>query len=103
MFVNVWNWDPSWKISVTEEGRELTVSPYGIYDPLHLVSYVTKRLNQNSDVTFPTKVNGHSFRVKGVSRPDSTLEIKVTDRFGNVYTETMERPRAFTTDQYKKN
>lgn len=103
VFVNVWNWDPSWQISVTEEGRELTVSPYGIYDPLHLVSYVTKRLNQNSDVTFPTKVNGHSFRVKGVSRPDSTLEIKVTDRFGNVYTETMTRPRAFTVDQYKKN
>ncbi len=35
------------------------------------------------------------------SSATSTLDIKVTDRVGNVYTETMNRPKAFTTDQYK--
>jgi hypothetical protein len=34
------------------------------------------------------------------SSANSTLDIKVTDRFGNVYTETMTRPKAFTTDAY---
>jgi hypothetical protein len=36
------------------------------------------------------------------SSPTSTLEIKVTDRFGNVYTESMKRPKAFSTDNYKQ-
>ena len=104
VFINVWNWDPEWRISVTEEGNAaaLTVESYNTYDPLHLVSYTTKRLNLNADASFPSKVNNHMFRVKGVTRPDSTLEFKITDRFGNEYTETMVRPREFTTDQYKK-
>ena len=34
------------------------------------------------------------FKTKA-SNATSTLLIKVTDRFGNVYTETMERPKAF--------
>lgn len=35
------------------------------------------------------------------SSATSTLEIRVTDRFGRVYTETMTRPKAFSTDIYK--
>ena len=34
------------------------------------------------------------------SSATSTLEIKVTDNFGNVYTETMSRPKAFNVDTY---
>jgi len=37
------------------------------------------------------------FRVTANS-PTSTLNIKVTDRFGNVYTETMTRPKELTYD-----
>lgn len=32
------------------------------------------------------------------SSASSTLEIRVTDRFGNTYTETMKRPKTFSTD-----
>ena len=35
------------------------------------------------------------------STPTSTLEIRVTDRFGNVYTETMTRPKNFNASVYK--
>ena len=104
VFINVWNWDPEWRISVSEVGNAsaLSVESFNTYDPLHLISYSTKRLNQNADLTFPTHVNNHMFRVRGISKPDSNLEIKLTDRFGNEYTEMMVRPKAFTTDQYKK-
>ena len=102
VYVNVWNWDPAWKVEVTENGTPLKVSQIvsGEKDPLHLIAYTAKRLNKNGAITFKTNLNYHLFKVTA-SSPTSTLEIKVTDRFGNVYTETMTRPKAFTTDQYK--
>ena len=102
VYVNVWNWDPSWKVEVTEDGKPLTVSQLvsGELDPLHYIAYTAKRYASNSAVTFPTGKNYHMFKVTA-SSANSTLDIKVTDRFGNVYTETMTRPKAFTTDQYK--
>ena len=102
VYVNVWNWDPSWTVEVTENGTSLTVSRLvsGEKDPLHLIAYTAKRINKNSKPTFETDKNYHLFKVTA-SGPSTTLDIKVTDRFGNVYTETMTRPKAFTTDQYK--
>ena len=102
VYVNVWNWDPSWKVEVTEDGKPLTVSQLvsGELDPLHYIAYTAKRYASNSAVTFKTEKNYHMFKVTA-SSATSTLDIKVTDRFGNVYTETMTRPKAFTTDQYK--
>lgn len=102
VYINVWNWDPSWTVEVSENGTPLTVSRIisGEKDPLHLIAYTAKRINKNSKPTFETTTTGHLFKVTA-SSPSSTLDIKVTDRFGNVYTETMTRPKAFTTDQYK--
>ena len=102
VYVNVWNWDPSWTVEVTENGTPLTVSRLvsGELDPLHYIAYTAKRYNKNAAATFKTDKNYHLFKVTA-SSASSTLDIKVTDRFGNVYTETMTRPKAFTTDQYK--
>ena len=102
VYINVWNWDPAWTVEVTEEGTPLTVSQLlsGEKDPLHLIAYTAKRINKNSKPTFETDKTYHLFKVTA-SGPSTTLEIKVTDRFGNVYTETMSRPKAFTTDNYK--
>ena len=71
-------------------------------DPLHIISYMVPRLNANNGTTFETCLTYHMFRVKA-SSPTTTLEIKVTDRFGNVSTETMTRPKDFTTDNYKSS
>ena len=100
VYVNVWNWDPSWKVEVSESGTPLTVTRETQMDPLHLVAYTAKRLNKNSKATFATITNTHMFKVKA-SSATSTLEIKVTDGFGNVYTESMARPKDFSTDTYK--
>ena len=102
VYINVWNWDPAWKVEVSEGGTPLTVSQLisGEMDPLHYIAYTAKRYNSNATATFATTTNRHLFKVTA-SSANSTLDIKVTDRFGNVYTETMTRPKAFTTDQYK--
>lgn len=101
VFLNIWNWDPSWKIEVTENGIVLESSKVIVSDPLHLIAYTAKRLNKNSHPTFATDYTRHMFKVQA-SSPNSTLEIKVTDRFGNQYKETMERPKQFSTDIYKR-
>ena len=102
VYINVWNYDPKWTVEVTEDGKSLMVSQLvsGELDPLHYIAYTTKRFNSNAATTFKTEKNYHLFKVTA-SSATSTLDIKVTDRFGNVYTETMTRPKAFTTDQYK--
>ena len=103
VYINVWNWDPSWKVEVSEGGNALEVTRIseGVKDPLHLIAYTAKRLNKNAAATFATENNLHTFKVQA-SSATSTLDIKVTDRFGNVYTESMTRPRTFSTDTYKQ-
>ena len=100
VYINVWNYDPQWKVEVTEAGRSLSVSRVTVKDPLHIISYTAKRANSNGSMSFPTSDNNHTFRVQA-SSPTSTLEIKVTDRFGNVYTESMTRPKVFNESVYK--
>ena len=104
VYINVWNYDPSWKIEVTENGQPLEWTKVIIKDPLHLIAYTAPAMNNSTkDVTptFPTtEDNAHMFKVQA-SGPNTTLEITVRDRFGNPYTETMTRPKPFNAEQYK--
>ena len=101
VYINVWNYDSSWTVEVTEGDVALEVAKVDERDPLHLISYTTKNFNRNSTPTFAGGATSHMFKVVA-SSPTSTLEIKVTDRFGNVYTESMARPKTFDTDTYRK-
>lgn len=96
VLINVWGYDSRWKVEVTEQGTPLKVTRIVDKDPLHIISYEAQRLNVNANPTsdFVTNRTAHLFKVTA-SSPSSTLEIKVTDRFGNVFTETMARPKAF--------
>lgn len=96
VYINVWNYDPSWTIEVKEGDKSLSVERVTVKDPLHLIAYNAK----NPTGGFGTTNTKHMFRVKA-SSATSTLDIKVTDRFKNVYTEKMTRPKAFTMDAYK--
>ena len=97
VLINVWGYDPEWTVEVSEGGTPLTVERVTAMDPLHIISYEAKRLNAGATPTssFVTGNTAHMFRVRA-SSATSTLEIKVTDRFGRVYTETMIRPKDFT-------
>ncbi|KGE14204.1 calcineurin-like phosphoesterase C-terminal domain-containing protein [Sphingobacterium deserti] len=94
VLINVWGYDPKWTISVTEQGTPLAVQRVTSYDPLHIISYAMKRINVNAVPTFDSSNSSHMFKVKA-SSATSTLQIRVTDRFGNSYSEQMERPKAF--------
>ena len=103
VLINIWNWNPKWQIEIKENGKTLASTRVKGYDPLHIAALTAKRFN-NSSITetpaFTTTVNYHMFKVKA-SSATSTIDIKVTDEFGNVYTETMKRPKTFSTDAYK--
>ena len=98
VMLNIWGYSPKWKISVKEGDNELAIQRVSKLDPLHIISYQMKRLNVNAEPTssFITSNTTHMFIVKANS-PNSTLDIKVEDENGNVYTEKMIRPKAFTT------
>lgn len=103
VYINVFDYDPSWKIEVTENGKELKPEIVKAKDPLHLVAYEAKRYNENKTPTSSFNaytVSSHLFRVQA-SSATSTLEIKVTDRFGNTASESMKRPKAFSINAYK--
>lgn len=94
ILVNVWGFDKKWKVEIFENGTPLSVSRLRTLDPLHIISYEALRLNANAEPTedFVTTNSAHFFKAKanGATTP---IEIKVTDRFGNIYSETMIRPK----------
>ena len=104
VLINIWNYNPSWKITVTEEGgRTLTPTPVTAYDPLHIAAMSVKRFNSSSISSAPSFVTQsypHFFQVT-CDNSDVDLTIRVEDEFGNVWTENMERPRAFSIEAYK--
>lgn len=99
VYINVWCWDPEWKIEVKENYFRLDVEQVTVQDPLYLITTIAKRYNDNDSTEGEKSYT--IFKVKATS-PDSTLEIKVTDRFGNVYKESMKRPKAFEIETYTR-
>jgi len=98
VLINVFNYDSACKLEVRENGVHLPVSRKAKKDPLHIISYEMQRLNVNAEPTssFNTGNSTHIFEVTA-SSANSTLEIKLTDRYGNIYTESMTRPKSFST------
>ena len=96
--IHVWDWAPDWKITVTENGKPLTVVHEPMENPQYTVAYKIpksiwrRNLKKN---TFKAETTAHMFHVTA-SAPDTTLEITVTDSFGRRYTETMVRPKEFS-------
>lgn len=97
ILVNVWGYDPEWKVEMTENGKPLEVTRVVAKDPLHIISYEAKRLNVGATPTadFVSCATAHMFKATA-SNATSTIEIKVTDRFGNTYSETMNRPKSLS-------
>lgn len=98
VYINVWNYDPEWTIEVSEGGKPLEIKRVFDRDPLHTLCYDIPRVLNGGELTTDnaSNRNSHIFSVQA-SGPATTLTIKVTDRFGETYEETMTRPKAFTT------
>lgn len=96
VLINVFDYGPGWEIEVTENGVKRNVTRIEGYDPLHTVLFNMARMNSGTNgstsMTFPTGLTSHLFEVS-TANPTSSVVIKVTDPFGNIYQETMTRPR----------
>ena len=94
VYIRIWDYKPQWKISVKEGKKDLhAIRQFESYDPLYLLMY-----SEGRTVTAPSRTV-NMFKVKA-SSATSTLTISVTDEYGNIYQETMKRPKNFTFDTY---
>lgn len=101
LLINIWDYDPSWNISVLENGKPLSVEQlFDVRDPLYLAAYEAYEYENGYSVSYPSSTTNHIFKATA-SAPDTPIEVSVTDRFGTRYSETVQRPRPFTIEQYK--
>ena len=97
VMINVWDWANDWKIKVTENGKELEVKRCKAENPQMLIGLDIPNSLWNQDFDSKKnkrKLHPHMFHVIA-SGPDTTIEVTVTDRFGNEYKQTMVRPKPF--------
>ena len=93
---NVWNWDPQWKVTISEDGGKPVAmtpgtksNPRVIHDawaPGYLVGV------RNRDEDGFRAYNQHLFVYK-LKNPNARVVVTATDRYGNTYTQS-----EFTTD-----
>ncbi len=106
VMINVWAWQPDWTLKVYEIGvegsllarQELPVAYRTAENPQYTLSNSLPKANWRD--LWPTKISKspaqeYMFWVQA-SSADSTLEVTVTDSFGRSWTETVERPKAFS-------
>ena len=105
VLINIWNWNSDWTLSIVDENRKtLPYTEVWAYDPLHIAALSVKRFNNaglKSTPSFITDKFTHFFKVKA-DDADTDLVITVKDEFGNEWTENMQRPKAFSTDAYRR-
>jgi hypothetical protein len=86
--VNVWNWDPEWKVTWFENGRRQgDMKQETGLDPLAEQLYAGAALPAKHKFVDPT-LTDHLFYAQP-SANAKEIKIEVTDRFGQVYTETV--------------
>jgi hypothetical protein len=85
---NVWNWDPAWKVEWFEDDAyKGTLKNEHGYDPTTLTLFAKDKLPDSRQWISPGS-SDHIFR----AIPSPTVKkitIRVTDRFGNVYNESL--------------
>jgi len=105
VLINIWNWNSDWTLSVVDENRKtLPYTEVWAYDPLHIAALSVKRFNNAGLKLTPSFITDkftHFFKVKA-DDADTDLVITVKDEFGNEWTENMQRPKAFSTDAYRR-
>jgi hypothetical protein len=82
--VNVWNYDPQWKILWYENGvLKGEMTQYQGLDP-YATDYIVKNKQRFRHQWISTGITGHLFFAE-LSSPEAEIIIEVIDRFGNKY------------------
>jgi hypothetical protein len=88
LVVNVWNWDSAWKVAWFEDGvRKGDMTQHTGLDPLSVRLHAGPALPAKHKWVDPT-LTEHLF-VASVSGQAKEIRVEVTDRFGQVYTDTL--------------
>ena len=92
ILVNVWGgWDAAWKVEILENDAPLTVTRQMRKDPNYL-AYVEKVYKPSGDDLSKSAASAqstpHMFSAV-TAAADSPVLIRVTDRFGKVYTQQL--------------
>mgnify|MGYP002325503231 FL=1 len=88
LIANVWNWDDLWKVEWYENGQRMgDMQQYQGYDPM-AKAICSDKEKVKYDWISPV-LTGHLFHAAPHDK-NAKIEVKVTDRFGNVYTQTIE-------------
>jgi len=89
IMANVWNWDPKWKVEWMEDNMPKGVmQQYMGYDPVAYDFFIGPDKPARHKFTEPN-LTDHLF----IAEPSANarlITVKATDRFGNVYTETIQ-------------
>lgn len=88
IIVNVWNWDEQWKVEWYEDGKCMgNMERFEGYDPA-AKTICADRERMVYDWIMPIKTE-HLFRATPYKK-DALVEVRVTDRFGNIYKEKIQ-------------
>ncbi|KAA5541674.1 calcineurin-like phosphoesterase C-terminal domain-containing protein [Adhaeribacter rhizoryzae] len=86
--VNVWNWDPEWKVTWFENGNNKGEMKREVgLDPLSVELHAGAALPQKHKFVDPT-LTDHLFFAKPSSQAKE-IKIEVTDRFGQVFSDSL--------------
>lgn len=99
VLVNVWSYGPGWTVEMYEGRKPLKVERVCTKDPLFLLSCPVPYVAQGNKLigTVRPVFTWHMFKARA-SKANSTVDIRVTDREGRVYTRRLERPCPMTLD-----
>ena len=99
IIVNVFNYDPQWKVQVFEGSKSLSVTRWRCEDPFSILTYDIPRYKSYGSYSTDNAafMSMHTFKAIA-SSATSSITVKVTDRFGNTYTKTVTRPIPCTTE-----
>lgn len=95
IWLNVFNYDPSWTVEVSENGTALTVERKYLKDPLYSAGILGSPLMDSG--AFKPHGNSHMFEVQAATA-DAPVKITVSDGFGRSWSQTLVRPKAFGFD-----
>ena len=88
IIANVWNWDEQWKVEWYENGKRMgEMQRYKGYDPAAKAICSDKEKVKYEWIS--PVLTEHLFHATPRNK-NAKIEVKVTDRFGNVYTEAVE-------------
>ncbi len=92
MLANVYAYDTDWKVEFLEDGKPLPVTRLTDEDPMSALFL------EESDGKLNSKYKTHHLFQAVATTPDHPVTVRVSDSFGRVYSQTLQRPRPYAID-----